>query len=97
MRHGEQDYCNNYVFDLALVSRFNIASCKVLGQEESVVRSDKKDIAKRVKQTLEALNTLGAALADHGHKWESRERWLYGRAYRWLISFSCDEDSAASG
>jgi hypothetical protein len=51
---------------------------------------------KRAEQTLEALNTLGSVLADYGHQWTSKERWLYGRARGWLISFgACDGDSAA--
>lgn len=51
--------------------------------------------SKKAERTLEALNTLGSALADYGHKWTKRERWLYGRAYGWLTSFSCGGGSAA--
>lgn len=60
--------------------------------------AESKGNAKRAEQTLEALNTLGSALADYGHKWTTRERWLYGRAYGWLTSaFPCDGGSAAEG
>ena len=41
---------------------------------------------KRAAQALEAFRTLGVALADHSHQWTKHERWLYGRAYGWLIS-----------
>ena len=34
----------------------------------------------RAEQIRKALDTLGLALANHGHKWTKRERWLYGRA-----------------
>jgi hypothetical protein len=53
-----------------------------------------KGEVKKAKKTLEALNTVASALADHGHRWSKNERRLYGIARRWLISF-CGEDSAA--
>ncbi len=49
----------------------------------------------RAEQALEALNTLAVALADNYHHWTKRERWLYGRARRWLTSGACGGDSAA--
>jgi hypothetical protein len=50
----------------------------------------------RVVRTLEALNALGVALADHNHRWSKKERRLYFGAYRWLTSV-CGVGSAASG
>jgi hypothetical protein len=49
---------------------------------------------KRAGQALEALNEIASALADHGHHWTKRERWLYGRARAWLYSF-CGAGSEA--
>jgi flagellin-specific chaperone FliS len=50
--------------------------------------------AKKAKKTLDALNELGLALANHGHKWTRKQRLLYNYAARWLASF-CDEDLEA--
>jgi len=48
----------------------------------------------KAAKTLEAINTMGVALADHNHHWSRKERRLYYGAYRWLTSV-CDADSAA--
>jgi hypothetical protein len=49
---------------------------------------------KRATEILKALDALGTALADHFHHWSKRERWLYNRARKWLISV-CGADLAA--
>jgi hypothetical protein len=45
-------------------------------------------------EAIEAINALALALTDHHHQWTKRERSLYSRAIRFLISF-CGGDSAA--
>jgi hypothetical protein len=42
---------------------------------------------KPAEHALDAINSLGLALADHGHRWTKRERWLYARAVGWITSF----------
>lgn len=54
--------------------------------------ADNKDI-QRATEALEALDTLGLALIDHSHHWSKRERRLYNRARKWLIS-ACGADLA---
>jgi hypothetical protein len=48
----------------------------------------KIDPKKRAQKAIEALDTLGVALADHDHKWSVQERSLYGRARTWLLSLA---------
>lgn len=42
---------------------------------------------------IDALDALGVALAAHGHQWSNRERHLYERAIKELISSSSRKDS----
>jgi hypothetical protein len=49
---------------------------------------------RKATQTLAALNTLASLVADYGHILSAKERHIYGRARKWLISFY-DVDSAA--
>lgn len=34
----------------------------------------------RATEALDALDTLGVALAEHSHQWSKREKWLFNRA-----------------
>ena len=48
--------------------------------------------AKAARVISEALNALGLALVEHGHKWTNRQRQLYERA----ISYAGYTDSDLS-
>ncbi len=41
---------------------------------------------KKAPQILKALDELALALANHGHKWTRKERTLYERSVKTLVS-----------
>ena len=49
---------------------------------------------RRSEEVMELVESLGCSLADHGHKWLPRERWLYQRSLVWLRRFIKAQETA---